>query len=313
MVTPLSPYLFILYMEVLGRIIEEKCARKVWNPVKVSNSGPAFSHLFFVDDLLFAKANTMNCSSVREAIEEFCSRSGQKINFTKSKVFFSMNITSGQREELCDILGFHLTSNLGTYLGFPLRHVRSSNQDLNFVVSRVEQKLVGWKANLLSFASWNVLIQASLNSIPSYVMQSTLLPTRIIDKLDRTSKNFLWGSNDTKRKIHWVGWKKVIRPKTEGGLGIQSAKGRNMAYLAKLNWRFHEEKESFWAQVLSKKYLTQRRLGSNNAKTLPSTRTWKAMTKGLNIFKKSTRWSLGRDSNILFGVITGSPRVPFEA
>lgn len=61
---PLSPYLFILYMEVLGRIIEEKCARKVWNLVKVSNSGPAFSHLFFADDLLFAKANIMNCSSV---------------------------------------------------------------------------------------------------------------------------------------------------------------------------------------------------------------------------------------------------------
>ena len=73
-----------------------------------------------------------------------------------------------------------------------------------------------------------------------------------------------------------------------------------MAYLAKFNWRFHEEKESFWAQVLRKKYLTQRRLASNNAKTLPSTCTWKAMNKGLNIFKEGTRWSLGRDSNILF-------------
>ena len=63
-------------MEVLGKIVEEKCASKVWNPVKASNSGPAFSYLFFADDLLlFAKANTMNCNSVQEAIEEFCSRS----------------------------------------------------------------------------------------------------------------------------------------------------------------------------------------------------------------------------------------------
>ncbi|KAL0008398.1 hypothetical protein SO802_009900 [Lithocarpus litseifolius] len=179
-------------IKVLGRIIEEKCASKVWNPVKASNSGPAFSHLFFANDLLlFAKANTMNCSSVREAIEEFCSRSRQKINNTKSKVFFSPNIASDQREELCDILGFHSTSNLGTYLGFPLRHVGSSNQDLNFVVSRVEQKLAGWEANLLSFAGRNVLIRVSLNSIPSYVMQSTLLPARILDKLDRTSWNLL--------------------------------------------------------------------------------------------------------------------------
>ena len=117
-------------------------------------------------------------------------------------MFFSPNIDSDQREELCDILGFHSTSNLENYLGFPLRHARSSNQDLNFVVSRVEQKLAGWKANLLSFAVRNVLIQASLSSIPSYVMQSTLLLTRILDKLDRTSRNLLWGSNDTKRKMH---------------------------------------------------------------------------------------------------------------
>ena len=44
---PLSPYLFILCMDYLGQLIEEKCHMKLWNPVKASQSGPAFSHLFF--------------------------------------------------------------------------------------------------------------------------------------------------------------------------------------------------------------------------------------------------------------------------
>ena len=44
---PLSPYLFILCMEVLGHIIEDKCSEKSWVPVKSSQSGMAFSHLFF--------------------------------------------------------------------------------------------------------------------------------------------------------------------------------------------------------------------------------------------------------------------------
>ena len=44
---PLSPYIFILCMEFLNQLIQEKCEAKVWCPVKASRSGPSFSHLFF--------------------------------------------------------------------------------------------------------------------------------------------------------------------------------------------------------------------------------------------------------------------------
>ena len=49
----LSPYLFILCMEVLGRIIDAKCFNNLLNPVKASASRWAFSHLFFADDSFF--------------------------------------------------------------------------------------------------------------------------------------------------------------------------------------------------------------------------------------------------------------------
>ena len=86
---PLSPYLFILCMEFLGHLIEDKCAAKVWKPVKTSRNGPSFSHLFFADDLvLFAEANTENCLAIRDVLQEFCSKSGQKVSEAKSRVFF---------------------------------------------------------------------------------------------------------------------------------------------------------------------------------------------------------------------------------
>lgn len=50
---PLSPYLFILCMDFLGQLIEEKCSKKVWQLVKASQSGPTFSHLMFANDLVF--------------------------------------------------------------------------------------------------------------------------------------------------------------------------------------------------------------------------------------------------------------------
>ena len=73
---PPSPYLFILCMEFLGQLIEEKCNAKLWQPVKASCGGPAFSHIFFANDLvLFAKTDHVNCSVVKDVIDAFCNAS----------------------------------------------------------------------------------------------------------------------------------------------------------------------------------------------------------------------------------------------
>lgn len=54
----LSAYIFILCMEVLKAFILEKYEANLWNLVRASRCGIAFSNLFFVDDLvLFAEAN----------------------------------------------------------------------------------------------------------------------------------------------------------------------------------------------------------------------------------------------------------------
>ena len=117
-------------MEMLGHLIEEKCRDKQWNPVKASRSGIAFSHLYFVDG--------SNCSVIRDALDEFCTRSGQSISEGKSIVFFSPNVDRDTQESLFDILGFTSTSNLHKFLGFFIRHHGFCSQDFNFVLERVK-------------------------------------------------------------------------------------------------------------------------------------------------------------------------------
>ena len=70
-------------------------------------------------------------------------------------------------------------------------------------------------------------------------MQCSYLLRRVLNGLDRVNKNLLLGSTDLAKKIHLVGWEKVTKSKEEGGLGLQTTKGRNVALLSKLNWRFH--------------------------------------------------------------------------
>ena len=261
---PLSPYIFIMCMEVLGFFIKDKCDVKLWDLVKKSRGGLTVSHLFFADDLvLFAKADMKNCISMLDALEGFCGISGQKISKEKSRVYFSPNMDGNKRDEICEVLGIQSKPKLGKYLGFSLKQPGSSSKDFDFVVERVQSKLADWKGHLLSFAGKVVLAHSVLTTILAYVMQSTLLSYQSLEALNRMTRNFIWGSTPDKRKVHMVSWNKVTQPKAEGRLGLQAAKPKNLSLLAKLNWRFKMEKDKDWAKVLRLKYSNSMRNGSN--------------------------------------------------
>ena len=48
----------------------------------------------------------------------------------------------------------------------------------------------------------------------------------------------MWGSTAAKKRLHLVSWKKITKPKSEGGLGLQASKPKNLALAAKLCWSF---------------------------------------------------------------------------
>ena len=164
------------------------------------------SLFFFADNLvLFAKATPENCEIVKKVLDMFCKVSGQTISGAKSRAFFSPNIDQDNKEALSIILGFQSTNCLGRYLGFPIKHRGGSNQDFNFVLDKVKKKLAGWKANLLSLAGREVLIQTSSSTILAYVMQCNMLPGKVLEGINRVNRNFLWGSLENSNKMRWVG------------------------------------------------------------------------------------------------------------
>lgn len=78
-------------------------------------------------------------------------------------------------------------------------------------------KLARWKAKFLSFASRAVLVKSVMSTIPNHVMQGLALPVHLYEKLDKINRDFLWGPSIEKRRMHLVGWDKLVKPKEEGG------------------------------------------------------------------------------------------------
>lgn len=96
--------------------------------------------------------------------------------------------------------------------------------------------------------------------------------------------------------MHLVGWEKIIRPKEEGSLGIQSTRAKNNALLAKLNWRMYPEKEVVWTRILLNKYCSNSRRRAANPNALPSSPNWTAIKLCFPTFAKGICWGVGNGS-----------------
>ena len=81
---PLSPYLFVLCMERLAHLIQERIGNGDWRPITLCNGGPPISHLFYDDDLmLFANADETDYETTTQVLRDFCGTSSHKINYPK--------------------------------------------------------------------------------------------------------------------------------------------------------------------------------------------------------------------------------------
>jgi hypothetical protein len=99
-----------------------------------------------------------------------------------------------------------------------------------------------------------VLLKSVLSALPIYFLSFFKVPPGIISSIESLFKNFLWGGSDEAKKIHWVKWERVCKPKEEGGLGIKDLKLFNIALLGKWWWRLKNEDEALWHRVLVCRY-----------------------------------------------------------
>ena len=135
-------------------------------------------------------------------MDTFCNIFGQKINYLKSKIFFSPKTGPKNIKRVENELQISFTRNFGKYLGAPILPDRRNMRSYDFIVNKLRDRLASWKVNSLSMADRFTLINSVTTAIPTHIMQCTLLPTKICKEIDKLNRNFLWGDFDSKKKLH---------------------------------------------------------------------------------------------------------------
>lgn len=266
---PLSPYLFVLWMEKLALLIDDQVRNGSWNPVKISREGPVISHLFFADDiLLFTKASHSQVQLVTKVMEDFCNSSGLKVNLEKSRAMCSPRIPRTRKNQLASSSPIQFIGNLGRYLGFRLKHGRMKKDDLNFILEKIQTWLSSWKGRLLNKAGRVTLAKSVLASIPVYSMQTAWIPTGTCMAIDSMVRSFVWKSNAEGKGLHLVNWKKKTCPRQNGGLGVREARLANTSLLGKLVWELLHPSNKLWVKALAHKYMGNKSIF--NCKPKPS-------------------------------------------
>ncbi|RVX19375.1 putative ribonuclease H protein [Vitis vinifera] len=221
---PLSPYLFVIAMEVFSSMMRRAISGGYLSGWKVSGGRDEMTYLSWL--LMWFEA----CSGLR-------------INLEKSEMIpvgRVMNIEGLALELGCKVGGIP-----SSYLGMPLGAAFNSLAVWDGVEERFRRRLAMWKRQYISKGGRLTLIRSTMSSMPIYLMSLFHLPRKVRLRLEKIQRDFLWGGGTLAHKPHLVRWnlwnwrfanerdalwRSVISLKygvEEGGWCTQDVMGRN--------------------------------------------------------------------------------------
>ncbi|KAK5845345.1 hypothetical protein PVK06_001517 [Gossypium arboreum] len=261
-------------INVIMSSISTSTMQVMWNGVPLSKFSPARG-------IRQGKADLKHCRILKGILDRFCALSGHKVNANKTNIFFSKGVDEDTVVLISSLLGFQRVHNLGHYLGVLLLHQRITSSTLRFVVEKVHEKLNSWEAKKLSLAGRITLAHSILLSIPSYFMQSMMIPRNTCDEIEKIIKQFIWGFSERSKKMALVGWDTICQPKECGGLGLRNLRDQNISFLMKLGSKYRL-KEEFPSCI----------------NTDRGSFLWKSLSKIWSLLRENLHWSVGNGHKV---------------
>lgn len=143
---PLSHFLFVIYTEILSRMLAYQENIGSFKGVKISRTAHVISHLLYADDLIiFCRSTDEDALSIKNILDTFSLWSSQSPNTNKSSIHFSSNTSSPQRLAILNIFDFKECNHKEKHLGFHFCRTPSKKVVFNDLIDKINTNLSGWK------------------------------------------------------------------------------------------------------------------------------------------------------------------------
>lgn len=296
---PLSPLLFNLAVDVFQQMVKVANG-SIHGGITRKLRDSIMAYQYADDTAIIAAADITTLISLKLVIRLFASISGLRVNYQKSSCI-PVNILETDTSWIMAVLGCSRTDFPIMYLGMPLTIKKPNKNHFLPLIDRIQSKLGGWKAKMISRGGRLQLVQSVLSTIPIYYMSCFRLPQWVINRIDLIRRAFLWGKPVGERKgISLTNWYAARIHKNYGGLGISDLKLVNISLLLKWWWKAYCDKNGLWGYTVR---LLQRRGSIPNGPNvwlITGSFFWNQLGNIKHIFIRATQWMIGDGKSVSF-------------
>jgi hypothetical protein len=114
---------------------------------------------------------------------------GQRLNKDKTLVFFNRN-TNPAQQWFFGLSGIPKSQHFDMYLGLPALVGKSHINDFQNIIDRVQRRVSYWKTRFMSLPRKEILLKATVQAIPMYIMRVFLLLKELCRELNSIMQKF---------------------------------------------------------------------------------------------------------------------------
>lgn len=123
------------------------------------------------------------------------------------------------------------------------------------------------------------------------------IPEGCCKNIEGMLSKFWWGSDERKRKIHWLSWEKMGKAKDKGGLDFRGFNEFNKALLGKQCWRLISGGSSLMVRVFKSRYYPRCNFMEAKIGFQPSY-AWRSLMSAKEVIEAGARWQIGDDQSV---------------